>query len=564
MMRLGAYSALGSSLLLLCAACAASAEDLGLSADSTPLTPLATPCSFEAGIATITIADNETALILKSASDSKILVNDEACGAATSSTLKRLIINGSGGANGVILDYTNGTFASGSSSNPGVVIDLGGGSDSFAMKMTTANDTVTYGVDGIATNVDGYKDITVANTEEHIIQLGAGADTFSARGGYGTGAASSVAVTVYGNDGNDSFLQGTVATPNETLIGGAGKDTVSYAERLSAVTVSVSSSTDADDGDATANEADDIRSDIEVVTGGQGNDVLTAATDAAGTLLGGLGNDTLTGGGGNDSLAGEAGADSLDGAAGADTLTGGDGDDTLLGGLGSDSVSGDAGNDTLDEGSAASSSDTLVGGLGTDLVTYASRNSGVSILLGGAASSGESGESDVVRSDVENAAGGDGNDSLVGSSGSNELTGNAGNDTLRGGAGDDVFWATGTTTTDGDDSFAGEGGSDVLDYASRTVGVTVNLASGTGGLSSGGETDTIAGDVEVVQGGSGDDSLVGSDAANVLYGAAGNDTLNGAGGDDVLDGGLGTNTLDCGASDGDVGFRGASSLNCEL
>ncbi len=63
-----------------------------------------------------------------------------------------------------------------------------------------------------------------------------------------------------------------------------------------------------------------------------------------------------------------------------------------------------------------------------------------------------------------------------------------------------------------------------------------------------GEGDHVAGDVEKVLGGSGDDTLLGDGTANVLLGAAGNDRLAGAEGDDLLIGDAGNDTMA-----GDVG-----------
>src|SRR3712207_7887142 len=52
-----------------------------------------------------------------------------------------------------------------------------------------------------------------------------------------------------------------------------------------------------------------------------------------------------------------------------------------------------------------------------------------------------------------------------------------------------------------------------------------------------GRRDSIDDDVEVLIGGSGADTLVGSGLANELDGGAGNDTIRGRGGTDVLKGG---------------------------
>ncbi len=58
-----------------------------------------------------------------------------------------------------------------------------------------------------------------------------------------------------------------------------------------------------------------------------------------------------------------------------------------------------------------------------------------------------------------------------------------------------------------------------------------------------GETDNVRGDVETVEGGTGDDRLVGSAGDNNLYGGAGNDFVDGGLGADRLDGGEGLNTV---------------------
>ncbi|HEX8911357.1 MAG TPA: right-handed parallel beta-helix repeat-containing protein [Humisphaera sp.] len=133
--------------------------------------------------------------------------------------------------------------------------------------------------------------------------------------------------------------------------------------------------------------------------------------------------------------------------------------------------------------------------------------------------------------------GGDGNDTLVGGGGSDTLKGGAGTDVLRGNAGDDRL--DGGT---GADDLWGGSGIDTVDYAARTAAVTVSL----NGVADDGELyekDNARGDVENVLGGSGNDTLTGSAAANVLLGNGGNDTLRGGMGDDTLDGGTGADKL---------------------
>ena len=95
-----------------------------------------------------------------------------------------------------------------------------------------------------------------------------------------------------GGTGNDLFYAGDLP---ETFDGGAGVDTVDF-NALTVPGVSVSLVT----GLATqANGVIDRLSNIENLTGGAGNDILTGDGNAN-LLAGGDGNDTLTGGGGYD------------------------------------------------------------------------------------------------------------------------------------------------------------------------------------------------------------------------------------------------------------------------
>ena len=79
--------------------------------------------------------------------------------------------------------------------------------------------------------------------------------------------------------------------------------------------------------DGRAGEGDNVRSDIENVQGGSGNDTIVGSA-VANTLNGGSGNDTITGNGGDDSLIGGKGNDRFFNAGnGEDTIVGGDGND---------------------------------------------------------------------------------------------------------------------------------------------------------------------------------------------------------------------------------------------
>jgi Ca2+-binding RTX toxin-like protein len=518
------------------------------------LSPLAAPCTFvvATGLMTVTVAAGETAIIARRAADSAILQNGASCdNLATNATLKKLMVNGTGTGKTVILDFTNGLFATGTSSTAttGILVDLGtGGGNTLGIRGTTGADNVAYGASGINLNNDAFKDITATNVATHTVYLGDGADTFTASGSAATGAAFGAALSVYGGTGADTFNEGTLTTLSETIYGGADVDTVSYAQRTAIVTVTVGATAN----DGIASELDDIKSDVEVVTGGTLGDTMTAASGVAVTFNGGPGNDTLIG---------DTAADTLNGDAGNDTLRGKDGNDILNGG---------DGDDTFDEETTTNGGDTFNGGLGIDTVDYSGRLvSGVVVTMDGTgANDGFTGELDNVKADVENLKGTAQVDTITGNALANTITGGLGADILNGGAGDDTFFEGAVTS--GADDISGGTGVDTVDYSARGTLVTVILdGSATSGQAS--ETDTLETDMENIIGTTGNDVLTGNASANELVGGTGNDTLTGLGGDDTLEGGGSTevNVLDCGAGDGDIGYGqgsgvGSSRTNCEF
>jgi Ca2+-binding RTX toxin-like protein len=92
------------------------------------------------------------------------------------------------------------------------------------------------------------------------------------------------------------------------------------------------------------------------VGGGQGNDVISAAT----------GGDSVLGGRGRDLLIGNGGGDSMDGEGGDDRLLGGLGDDFLRGGPGNDRLFGQQGREHLN--GSKGRRDRCVGGPGSEHV----------------------------------------------------------------------------------------------------------------------------------------------------------------------------------------------------
>ena len=143
-----------------------------------------------------------------------------------------------------------------------------------------------------------------------------------------------------------------------------------------------------------------------------------------------------------------------------------------------------------------------------------------------------------IRSLIENAVGGSGNDNITGNAANNTLYGRAGMDTISGGAGADTI-------------YGGIAAADPTDLADTLFGNTGNdLIYGNGGA------DVIYGgaDTDTIYGGAGADTIYGgnamadpTDLADTIYGNTGNDLIYGNGGADIIFGGEDTDTIYGGA-----------------
>lgn len=274
-------------------------------------------------------------------------------------------------------------------------------------------------------------------------------------------------IRMYGYGGNDE-LTGAFLNPNE-IFGGTGNDTLR--------------------GGA----------DVNLLDGGDGDDILNAWMGDYSILRGGVGNDVLTGG--------DRGG-LLDGGAGADTMTGGEGGDTYLVNHLRDVVMEsyrpyyDNDPNPADQVSA-----WVSWTLGANLENL--------ILQGKGAINGTgNGLSNLI---VGNA----GNNSLYGGRGSDTIEGGLGNDTIDGGTGVDTVRFTASTA------------------------VVVNLSK-TAAQNTGAGLDVIR-NVENVVTGAGSDRVTGNAAGNSLTAGSGNDLLSGKGGNDRLSGGAGNDRLSGGA-----------------
>ncbi len=178
---------------------------------------------------------------------------------------------------------------------------------------------------------------------------------------------------------------------------------------------------------------------------------------------------------------------------------------------------------------------------------------------------------------IEDAIGGDGNDTLVGNGEANHLQGMRGNDMLDGKAGDDIleggsghdglYGRDGSDTLiggDGDDVLTGGLGNDVLmggagrdraSYVDAQRGVAVSLYSAVHVTVMG--TDVFD-SIEDLEGSRFNDSLTGNALDNRLLGGDGDDLLRGGAGADGLYGGSGADNLD-GGDDNDTLRGGAGA-----
>ncbi|ELP54814.1 hemolysin-type calcium-binding repeat family protein [Microcystis aeruginosa TAIHU98] len=308
---------------------------------------------------------------------------------------------------------------------------------------------------------------------------------------------------LYGGDGNDTLDGGTgddyldPGEGNDTINGGSGIDTMllNYGSQTAPITITYTNSTN-----GTSSVGDSFQS-IEIIklTSGSGNDVLNLSA------LGGNGS-AINGSSGNDSIISGVGHDILDGSDGNDTLNGNDGEDALVGGDGDD---------------------VLLGGAGNEKYWNYYFNTGI--------------------------YGGNGNDSLDGGSGDDYLDPGEGNDTINGGSGIDTM---------------------LLNYGSQTAPITITYTNSTNGTSSVGDSfqsieiinltsgsgndvlnlSALSGDGSIINGSSGNDSIISGVGRDILDGSDGNDTLNGNDGQDRLVGGDGDDVLLGGAGNDQDSF----------
>lgn len=382
---------------------------------------------------------------------------------------------------------------------------------------TPGNDHYLAGAKGINFNADEATkdlDVTVGSGSGGLTGVvfygGEGNDELSVTGDAATGGPTTSYNNLNGQEGNDKVDMTGTPDSFSSLTGGPGDDELkgNGLRGFSATSMSFGSTSTpvtVDLGNASpqlisAEQGTDTISGVYNVYGGSGADTLSGDAginwiggDASGgsgsstdTIHGGAGGDQLSGGPGGDHLFGEAGADGLNGEEGEDELRGGaendslDGDisgaapDLMFGEGGDDGIELDAGDDTIDggEGSDEIRSSGASGGLSIDFTLSTTTNPGLGTdnLAG-----------------MENVAGTSGfADTLKGDNGPNKLSGNGKGDHLEGRGGNDTLFVS-------------------------TVGEATEI-----------------------DGGGGDDLIVGSIGPDTIAGGAGKDTISSSNGEDTI------------------------------
>ena len=428
-------------------------------------------------------------------------------------------------------------------------------------------------------------------------------------------------VRLEGLAGNDTFkMVDALVSPvvrNTTVLGGDGNDTIDYSSRTADLHFIIDPSGNGSPGMTSGPQADGIF-DVETVIGGAGNDSFgyrafdgpTGGLPVAYRFEGRGGNDsfrdavqrggafeavTMLGGDGNDSFANDSDDRFTNefyfGGAGDDSVTvyksnrgvidGGSGSDTIhfRGSLEEQNAEESSGvNDFPNFENATKSFGTLFGNDGPNRLS----------LFGPGTVHGGGGNDTILGGgDDQLLLGEGGNDSISGGEGADTLDGGTGTDALDGGGGNDTLLNGEVTPPPGqiriidriltaDGAWGGEDISIVRagidDVIVRIDGLSRQfdmddfdgvLLRGNNGydrltidgafspitrkvtLDGGNGNDTLVGDStnDVLRGGAGDDLLLGLGGSDALFGGAGNDHLDGTSGPDFHDGGDGNDTI---------------------
>lgn len=485
-------------------------------------------------------AGNNSVTISRDAAGS-LKVNNSAVtilgGKATVANTTSINVYGLGGNDVITLDETNGAL-------PKALLFGGDGNDTLVGGS---------GIDQLFGQAGN--DVLLGKANVDLLFGGAGNDLLT--GGVGDDQ-------VFGEAGNDRMIwnPGEGSDINE---GGAGIDTVEIngGNGAETFTITANGARVRFDRVAPAPFFVDIGTSESLVLNANGGDDVVTAGNGLATLIqltidGGTGNDTITGGDGVDSLFGGDGNDVVNGGRGNDTVFLGAGDDTFIWnpGDGSDIVEGQAGNDTM-VFNGANVSEIFDLAANGERVRLARNIGAIAMDL-----------NDVERVDI-NAL--NGADTIT----VNDLTGtdvtqvNLSLSVVGGDALTDVVIVNGTSRNDIIDLF-GSGTSvsvvglpaqvNITNLEAANDSLAVNALSGDDGLTA---STLPAGILKLLtlDGGNGNNRILGSAGADMLLASDGNDFFDGQQGNDVARMGAGDDIFQWDAGDGSDAIEGEAGTD---
>jgi Ca2+-binding RTX toxin-like protein len=426
--------------------------------------------------------------------------------------------------------------------------------------LLAGNDTIQGNIFADTINAGAGDDQIFGGGGNDVLSGGAGNDVLTGGSGNDQLVGDSGNDELRGSDGDDKMFGGD---GDDLLIGSSGSDDLRGGEGndilLPGTYASIPGISDSADGGAGIDTVSfaDVTVAVRVRLAEYFAEELVADPNIQTVRVNLFSIENAIGGSGNDALVGDDNANVLSGLGGNDSLRGLGGNDTLYGGDGDDLMTGSSGADLLD------------GGAGTDTADYTDALSGVTVDLAGTGTRGEALGDTYVSIERVNGTrfddtmtggggfgstllGGGGNDTLYGGTGAfNYLYGGDGVDTLIGGSGRDYLSPGSSTSASGlPDVVDGGSGIDTITYAEAAIsGMDINLAAGIVRIAGGQRVEATVANVENVVGGSGNDLIVGNSFGNELYGGSGDDILSPgkaivkSNQKDIVDGGGGSDTV---------------------
>lgn len=422
-------------------------------------------------------------------------------------------------------------------------IEGSGSDDIIQIAQFSASDTVEI-IDGA-----GGVDVIVGNNSNNLLDFTGteliniariegrgGNDTLRGSAGKDTLAGGEGNDSLYGNAGDDTFLLTETDLGTNHYDGGDGFDRLLATANDDLIRI-------AEFKPSHSLELIDGNGGIDTIEGNAANNHL----DFSATTLTGIA--SIKGLGGNDAIYGSAGDDVIVGGAGNDELYGNAGDDRFLmvaGDNGVNRYNGGEGFDRLD-GSADDDIFRMASFSGDNTVEMIDGMGGHDSIQGSAANNHLDFSATQLVGIAEIDAG-SGNDTVMGSQGDDLITGGEGSDYLYGNGGDDRFLLSPGDSGydrydggDGTDRIEGGAGDDIIRLAAFSAGNSVEIIDGVGGMNviqgnnSNNHLDFSATqliNIASINGGAGNDTIIGSMENDTLVGGSGNDQLYGGGGSD--------------------------------